>query len=176
MATRKTPAKKKTSPKKKKVALVEIGATLKRGGVTDEYQLDVIPADLAKALKDHAARRLDDAAACRVATKYLAANFLPGNLDDESFFATDDEVWAHEVEAYGLTTSEKGRLPKITVAANFRLPRGTGLPRTQDELSEWEDDNSPLTDAINFFWKFGDTLLLIGDHEGAGAGFNDEEE
>jgi hypothetical protein len=166
----KKPVKKKAARKPK---LVVIGASIKRGAVSDPYETSVIPADLAKALAAHAAKRITDAAVCKVITTYLAANFIPGNLDDEALFATDEDTWAFELEAYGVVPSKDGRLPKITAVANFKLPPGRALPKTQDALSEWEEDNTPLTDAINFFWKFGDTELLIGEHEGAGAGFAD---
>lgn len=105
-----------------------------------------------------------------VATKYLAANFLNDNLPDgDELFPGAVEVWASGIDVSGLVMPEKGRLPKVTAQASFTVTAGPGLPKNQDELETWEDDNTPLTDAVNFFWKFGATMLIIGEHEGAGV-------
>lgn len=158
--------------KKKKTATVVLGATIKRGGISDEFEAKIIPTDLKKALADLKAKRIDEPAACKVVTKYLAANFIASNLGDDSIFDEPDDVWAHEVECYGLWLAG-GPLPRVTVAANFKVKPGKGLPKDEDEMQDWEDDHTPLTDAVNFFWRFGDTDVLIGEHEGAGAGIED---
>lgn len=149
---------------------VTLGASIKRGGVSDEYDASMIPAELKKALADLKAKRIDHDAASKVATKYLAANFLNENLPDgDELFPGASEVWAHEVELAGMATPEKGRLPSITAGARFTVKAGAGLPKTQEAMEAWEEDNTPLTDAVNFFWKFGETMLVIGEHEGAGV-------
>lgn len=145
-----------------------MGASIKRGGVSDEYDASMLPADLKTALADFTAKRIDFDAVSAVATKYLAANFLNDNLPDGAeLFPDADEVWAHEVELSGLSTPEKGRLPSITAGAVFTVKAGPGLPADQEAMEAWEEDNTPLTDAVNFFWKFGETMLVIGEHEGA---------
>lgn len=149
---------------------VTLGASIKRGGVSDEYDASMLPADLKKALADFTVKRIDFDAVSAVATKYLAANFLSDNLPDGAeLFPDADEVWAHEVELSGLSTPEKGRLPTITAGAAFTVKVGPGLPENQEAMEAWEEDNTPLTDAVNFFWKFGETMLVIGEHEGAGV-------
>lgn len=150
---------------------ITLGTTIKRATVTDPYEPSWIPADLAQALADHAARRITDEEAGKVAARYVTANFLSGNLPDgDALFPDATEVWADTVEVVRLTSAPPGTLPAITAAANFALTAGPDLPTDQDAMTDWEDENTPLTDAINFFWKFGERRLLIGEHEGAGAG------
>lgn len=170
MATRKTSTRKK---KASKPITVVVGATIKRGGISDELDAKRVPAELKKALADLQAKRIDEAAACKVVTKYLTANFLASNLPDgEDLFAEEGEVEAHEVECYGLWLAG-GPLPRVTAAANFTVKVGKALPGDQEAMQDWEDDNTPLTDAVNFFWRFGEIELVIGEHEGAGAGIED---
>ncbi|MFT3710699.1 MAG: hypothetical protein QM817_24005 [Archangium sp.] len=147
-----------------------LSASIKRGGISEPFDVKLIPRELAKAIADQRAKKIDETKAAKVASKYLAANFLSENLDDgDDLFEDAGEVWAHELECYGWWDAG-GVLPRVTAGANFKLKAGPQLPRDEEAMMEWEDENTPLTDAVNFFWKFGDTLVLIGEHEGAGAG------
>lgn len=158
------------APRRKAVPGVTLCASIKRGGVSDEYDASMIPADLKKSLADLKAKRIDFDAVSKVATKYLAANFLNDNLPDgEELFPGASEVWARRVELSGMATPEEGRLPSVTAGARFTVNVGVALPKNQEAMEAWEDDNTPLTDAVNFFWKFGQTMLVIGEHEGAGV-------
>ncbi|MDP3504018.1 MAG: hypothetical protein Q8S33_27015 [Myxococcales bacterium] len=158
------------APKRTLAPTVTLRASIKRGGVSDEYTPKMIPAELKKAFADLKAKRIDYDAAAAVAVKYLAANFLNENLPDgEVLFPGATEVWAQKVELAGMAIPERGRLPSITADARFKVKVGPKFPKNQDAMEAWEEDNTPLSDAVNFFWKFGDTALVIGEHEGAGA-------
>lgn len=166
-------AAKKTTPKKKSsVTPVVLGASIEHGAVSDWFDAKKLPAELAKVLAEHKAGKVAEKAACATVAKYLAANFISSNLDDETIFDEPDDVWADKVECYALSWG-KSALPKITAGASFTLTPGKNLPKNEDAMMDWEDENTPLTDAVNFFWRFGDTELVMGDHEGAGAGLEE---
>ena len=150
---------------------VVVSAYVKWAAASDPVDVGSIPADLREALRGLQAGDVSHEAACAVANKYIAANFLVENLaaGDELFIGAE-EVWASETEVNKLRFVGDKPLPLVTTAAAFRLTTTTQFPVDDDAMEQWIEDHDPLTDAVNFFWRFGDVEILLGEYEEAGAG------
>lgn len=144
MATKRKPAAKKKAVVKKNPAFVTLEASIKRGALSDAVTAAQIPADLKKGLADKRAGRIDELGLAKVASQYLAANFLSGNLPGGSaLFRDAREVWANAIECINAWDAG-GVLPRITAGAAFELTAGPKLPKNQDAMEDWEDEHTPL--------------------------------
>lgn len=150
---------------------VVLSAYVKWASASDPVPPGSIPVELQATLRALQAGEVSEEAACAVASKYVAANFMVENLaGGDELFADAEEVWATETEVNTLRFVEGKPLPLVTAAAAFRLKTLEGFPADEDALEAWTDDHGPFTDAINFFWRFGDDDVVLGDYEEAGAG------
>ncbi|MBL8915829.1 MAG: hypothetical protein JNM17_34340 [Archangium sp.] len=103
---------------------------------------------------------------------FLTANFVTENIGELGELIRDEgDLFAKRVTLHGAAPQGKGALPNITAEAFFDFELVGKKKLTDEKLELWQDENDYLTDAVNFFWKLDDeTLILIGEHEGAGFG------
>lgn len=122
-----------------------------------------------KAVLDKGAK-MDPEKFARALEPWLTANFVTENISDLSDIIKDEgDLFAVRIKLHGAAPAGKGVLPTITAEAFFELNAKKKL--TDEKLEVWQEENDFLTDAVNFFWKLDDeTLILIGEHEGAGFG------
>ncbi len=163
-----------TKKRKPPTKVVTVSVYVKWARCSDPVPATAIPKDLATALSGLASGKVTEAAACKVASKYVTANFLGENLDgSDELFRNAEEVWATEIEVNKLQVVPGQPLPRVTAAASFALQSKPGFPEDDEAMEEWNDEHGYFTDAVNFFWRFGTTDLVLGDYEEAGGGVDE---
>jgi hypothetical protein len=129
-----------------------------------------LPAALQAALQGLAAGEVTHEAACAVASEYLVANFLVENLTGgDELFVDAEEVWATATEVNKLRFVAGKPLPLVTAAAEFHLTSTAAFPADEEAVAAWTDEHGGFSDAVSFFWRFGDTDILLGEYEESGA-------
>jgi hypothetical protein len=156
---------------RRKTLEVPISVYVKWAAVSEPFDPNWIPADLAAAIEGLRTGVVTEEAACAIAKPYLVANFMIENLEGgDQLFEDANEVWSSDTEVNRLRFVDDRPFPVVTAAAGFRLRAKADFPADQDAMDAWCEDNGYLNDAVNFFWRFGTHDLVLGDYEEAGGG------
>lgn len=157
----------------RKKRTVRLSGWVHRTATSDDYSAADVPDELKRALKEWKAGKKTERDVLPIAQKYVVANFVPENLSDaDELFSSVDDIEGLELAVDALFLDEGSVLPKVSASAVFVVPVKAAFPADEDALAQWQEDNTPLTDAVNFFWRFGDTELVLGEVDEAGVEFD----
>lgn len=141
--------------------------------MSDSYEPKDVPADLRDALEAWKAKKTTEEAVLVIASRYIAANFIAENIADaDEYFTQLDEVQGVNVKVDGLYP-DGSLLPKVSASAEFVLKVTAQFPKDEEALDAWQEELGPLTDGLNFFWRFPETELVLGDTDEQGVGYAD---
>lgn len=158
----------------RKKRTVRLSGWIHRTSESDECAAADVPDELKRALKAWKAGKATERDVLPIAQKYVVANFVPENLSDaDELFSSGDDVEGLDVAVDALFLEEGRLLPKVSASAVFVVAVKAAFPADEEALAQWQEDNTPLTDAVNFFWRFGDTELVLGEVDEAGVDFED---
>ena len=108
-------------------------------------------------------------------SEYVGARFLPSNINEwEELFEDQDgngipEIEARQVRVVGIDFSSSP-IPKCKAEAIFDVEVTNQFLST--DLDEWQESNSPFTDAVVFYWNIPknqsteDLDFTAGDNQG----------